>query len=42
LKLAHGRDSLLDVAERAGVPFATIRAAAGALLAAYLLDPISR
>jgi aminopeptidase-like protein len=40
LNLADGRHSLLDMAERAGVPFATIRAAADALLAAELLEPI--
>jgi aminopeptidase-like protein len=40
LNLADGRHSLLDIAERAGVPFATIRAAADALLAADLLEPI--
>jgi aminopeptidase-like protein len=41
LNLADGRHSLLDVAERAAIPFATIRAAADALVAAELLDPIS-
>jgi aminopeptidase-like protein len=40
LNLADGRHSLLDMAERAGVPFATIRAAADALVAADLLEPI--
>jgi aminopeptidase-like protein len=39
LNLADGRHSLLDVAERAGLPFATIRAAADALVALELLDP---
>ena len=39
LNFADGRHSLLDVAERAGLPFATIRAAADALVAAELLDP---
>src|SRR5215467_7987683 len=39
LNLADGRHSLLDVAERAGLPFASIRAAADALVAAELLDP---
>ena len=39
LNLADGRHSLLDVAERAGLSFATIRAAADALVAAELLDP---
>ncbi len=38
LNLADGRHSLLDTAERAGVPFAAIRAAADALLAADLLE----
>ena len=41
LNLADGRHSLLDVAERAAIPFATIRAAADALVSAELLDPIS-
>jgi aminopeptidase-like protein len=41
LNLADGRHSLLEIAERAGVPFATIRAAADALLDADLLEPIS-
>jgi aminopeptidase-like protein len=40
LNLADGRHSLLDMAERAGLPFATIRAAADALAAAELLDPL--
>jgi aminopeptidase-like protein len=40
LNLADGRHSLLDMAERAGVPFATIRAAADALVGAELLEPI--
>jgi aminopeptidase-like protein len=40
LNLADGRHSLLDTAERAGVPFAAIRAAADALLAVDLLEPI--
>jgi hypothetical protein len=31
---------LLDMAERAGIPFATIQAAADALLAAELLEPV--
>ena len=39
LNLADGRHSLLDTAERAGVPFAAIRAAADALLATGLLEP---
>jgi aminopeptidase-like protein len=41
LNLADGRHSLLDVAERAGMSFATIRAAADALVGAELLEPIS-
>jgi len=41
LNLADGCHSLLDMADRAGLPFATIRAAADALLAADLLAPIS-
>jgi aminopeptidase-like protein len=40
LNLADGRHSLLDMADRAGVPFATISAAADALVAADLLEPI--
>jgi aminopeptidase-like protein len=39
LNLADSRHSLLDTAERAGLPFAAIRAAADALLAADLLEP---
>jgi aminopeptidase-like protein len=39
LNLADGRHSLLDTAERAGMPFARIRAAADALVAAELLEP---
>jgi aminopeptidase-like protein len=42
LNLADGRHSLLDMAERAGFPFATIRAAADALIAGELLDAISK
>jgi aminopeptidase-like protein len=41
LNLADARHSLLDTAERAGVPFAAIRAAADALLTADLLEPIA-
>jgi aminopeptidase-like protein len=41
LNLADGRHSLLDMAERARIPFATIRAASDALLAADLLEQIS-
>jgi aminopeptidase-like protein len=40
LNLADGCHSLLDIAERARIPFARIRAAADALVAAELLDPI--
>jgi len=40
LNLADGHHSLLDIAERAGVPFAKIRMAADALVAAELLEPI--
>jgi aminopeptidase-like protein len=42
LNLADGSHSLLDMAERAEVPFATIRAAASALLAVDLLEPTPR
>jgi aminopeptidase-like protein len=38
LNLADGDHSLLDIAERAGIPFARIRAAADALLTAELLE----
>ena len=41
LNQADGRHTLLDVAERAGLPFAKVRAAADALLAAKLLAPAS-
>jgi aminopeptidase-like protein len=40
LNLADGHHSLLDMAERSGVPFAKIRAAADALVTAALLEPI--
>jgi aminopeptidase-like protein len=40
LNLADGYHSLLDIAERAGIPFAKIRMAADALVAAELLEPI--
>jgi aminopeptidase-like protein len=40
LNFADGQHSLLDIAERAGVPFAKIRAAADALVTAKLLEPI--
>ena len=39
LNFADGHHSLLDIAERAGVPFAKIRAATDALVAAELLEP---
>ena len=38
LSLADGSSSLLDVAERSGLPFATVRAAADRLLEAGLLE----
>ena len=38
LNLADGSHSLLDVAERSGIPFGKIRAAADALVAAELLE----
>ena len=40
LSLADGRHSLLDTAERAGLPFAAIRAAADRLAAADLLQAL--
>jgi aminopeptidase-like protein len=40
LNLADGHHSLLNIAERAGVPFARMRAAADALVAAELLEPM--
>ena len=40
LNLADGRHSLLDTAERAGLPFATIRAAADRLEAADLVQAL--
>jgi aminopeptidase-like protein len=42
LNLADGRHSLLDMAERSGVPFAVLRAAADALIEKGLLDPLPR
>jgi len=39
LNLADGRHSLLDMAERSGLPFAALRKAADALLKAELLEP---
>jgi aminopeptidase-like protein len=41
LNLADGHHSLLDIAERARVPFARMRAAADALVAAELLEPMN-
>ena len=41
LNLADGDHSLLDTAERAGMSFSTIRAAADALLAVELIEPVS-
>jgi aminopeptidase-like protein len=41
LSLADGKHSLLDTAERAGMPFATIRAAADALQEKGLLAPVA-
>lgn len=40
LNLADGRHSLLDVAERSGLPFAVVHEAADALLAAGLLEEL--
>jgi aminopeptidase-like protein len=40
MNLADGRHSLLDMAERAGLPFATIHAAAEALVRAELIEPL--
>jgi aminopeptidase-like protein len=40
LNLADGEHSLLDIADRARLPFARIRAAADALVAAELLEPM--
>jgi aminopeptidase-like protein len=42
LNLADGRHSVLDMAERAGAPFATIRAAADALISAELLEEVAQ
>lgn len=42
LNMSDGRHSLLDISERAAMPFATIRRAADALLAASLLRVIDR
>jgi aminopeptidase-like protein len=41
LNLADGHHSLLEMAERAGLPFAAIRAAADALIAVELLEIVS-
>ena len=41
LNLADGHHSLLEMAERAGLPFAAIRAAADRLIAAELLEIVS-
>jgi aminopeptidase-like protein len=41
LNLADGHHSLLEMAERAGLPFAAIRAAAAALIATELLEIVS-
>jgi aminopeptidase-like protein len=38
LNFSDGRHSLLDIAERSGLPFASLREAADALSAAALLD----
>jgi aminopeptidase-like protein len=40
LNLADGEHSLLDMAERSGLPFSSIRAAADALVNAELLEPV--
>jgi aminopeptidase-like protein len=42
LNLADGEHSLLDTAERAGIAFRNIRAAADALLKVGLLDPVEQ
>jgi aminopeptidase-like protein len=42
LNLADGEHSLLDTAECAGIPFSVIRAAADALLAVGLIEPLHR
>src|SRR5262249_52422107 len=41
LNLADGRHTLFEMAERAGLPFADLRAAADALVAKQLLDEIA-
>jgi aminopeptidase-like protein len=40
LNLSDGRHALLDIAERSAIPFEAIEAAAGALLAAGLLEEV--
>lgn len=40
LNFSDGTHSLLDIAERAGMPFAAVRGAADALLDARLLEPV--
>ena len=40
LNLADGQHSLLETAERSGLPFSSVRAAADALVDAELLDPV--
>jgi aminopeptidase-like protein len=40
MNLADGRHSLLDIAERAGLPFTTIHAAVEALVRAELIEPL--
>jgi aminopeptidase-like protein len=42
LNLSDGRHSLLEIAERAGLPFAKIRAAADLLLAHGLLGSVGQ
>lgn len=42
LNMSDGRHSLLDIAERSGIPFATIRTAAEALREASLLSAVDR
>jgi aminopeptidase-like protein len=42
LNMSDGRHSLLDISERAAIPFATVRRAADALQAASLLEALDR
>jgi aminopeptidase-like protein len=42
LNLADGEHSLFAIAERSGLPFAQIRSAADALIAADLLEPVTQ